>query len=132
MAAPDRALRRQVAMLEELDETDRVAVLALLDDSQRDVVLNLLAMGTVAYNVDPVPPPIDQLVLPDGLSPWLRSRLGQPADGSDPEKFAVTDHCLEQLRACVAKLVPQPQGDKSWLKRLLARAKGPGLTPGTK
>lgn len=126
MARPDRALRRQVALLQELDESDRIGVLELLGEAERDAVLTLLAGGTIAPAQEQIPP-ADALVLPQGLSPWLRERLGQ-ADGASAESFAVTQHSLEQLRACVAELVPQPPRQRAWhapLTGWLARLRGP-------
>lgn len=118
MARPDRALRRQVALLQELDESDRVGVLELLDEREREAVLALLAGGEPPARQAGQPVPAGEtLVLPDGLSPWLRERLGQ-GDGAAGESFAVTRHSLEQLRACVAELVPQPAPRRPWHARL--------------
>lgn len=102
MPQPDRALRRQVARLQELEESDRVAILERLDAAERSAVLALIANGTVTP--PPQRPPVegDDLVLPAGLSPWLKSRLEAPAE------FGMSEHTLAALRACVVELVPQP------------------------
>ncbi len=123
MARPDRALRRQVALLQELDEGDRLGVLELLGESEREQVLALLAGGELR----PAPrgaadAPEGTLVLPEGLSPWLCERLGQ-ADAAGGESFAITAHCQQQLRACIAELVPQPARPRPWFARLSDQVK---------
>lgn len=123
MARPDRALRRQVALLQELDEGDRLGVLELLGEVEREQVLSLLAGGalqSVSRSADAAP--TGALVLPEGLSPWLCERLGQAgAEGGD--SFAITTHCQQQLRACIAELVPQPARPRPWFARLSEQVK---------
>lgn len=119
MAAPDRALRRQIALLEELQETDRLAVLGMLDDDAREDVLTLLAGTKVEARPQVEPAKVEQQTLPEGLSGWLRARLGQAVETGVGETFAITEHCLAQLRNCVAEMVPQPPRKTSWIRRLI-------------
>lgn len=119
MAVPDRALRRQIALLEELQEPDRLAVLGMLDDDAREEVLSLLAGTNVEARPEVEPVTVEQQKLPEGLSGWLRTRLGQKAESGLGETFAMTEHCLAQLRSCVAEMVPQPPRKVSWIRRLL-------------
>lgn len=115
MAASSRPLRRKLAVFQDLHEDDRVGILALLAEPERDAVLRIIGGGAKPAD-DTAISTAGSLVLPEGISDWLRDRLTPDARGV-PAVTGVTDHCLAALRAAVADLVPQPRPKHGWAAR---------------
>jgi hypothetical protein len=124
----DRALRRLVAELATVAPEDVQAILAGLEESQRETVEALLA----GYQGEPevvVPLPVwtpPATARIEGLSPWLEARL----HGLPDTEFAMTAAATQALNACAAGLQPEAPVEappapraRPWLDRLLgARA----------
>lgn len=119
----DRALRRLVAELATVAPDDVQAILAGLEESQRETVEALLASYQGEPEVVVTPPvwtsPASSKI--EGLSPWLETRL----NGPDME-FAMTPAARQALNACAADLQPEAPVEtpplakaRPWLDRLL-------------
>ncbi|HZZ34905.1 MAG TPA: hypothetical protein VFE03_04210 [Caulobacteraceae bacterium] len=139
---PDRALRRIVAELATLEESDREAVLEDLDHGRRRAIRALLdeyaGEPAAAAMVDKARPSI-----PEGLSPWLAIRIDAPTvergggqgehAGLEPAfEFEMSPTALKALRASAAEACrpaswagTTPQSD--WFARTLTLFLGRGV-----
>ena len=103
MSSPraDRALRRLIAEIANLDVEDLGAILADLDSQHRDRVLELIA----AYQGSPARAlPVTDAQDSSGLSPWLTIRL-TAATGID---HALTPTAHAALKATVRRRSASP------------------------
>lgn len=104
----NRALRRQIARLEELPEEDRLAILDQLDVRERQLVLGIIEQGSVtAPAADRVLAGPDAAALPEGLSPWLRAMIEAP-ESSPKGGRGTTAHCRDALARIAAEVAPSP------------------------
>jgi hypothetical protein len=105
----NRALRRQIARLEELPDEDRLAILDQLDSGERQLVLGIIEQGSVtARAADDVLTRTGGRAAPEGLSPWLRAMIETPGADANGGK-AVTAHCRDALAEIAAELAPPSQ-----------------------
>jgi hypothetical protein len=112
--SPDRELRRHILRLRSLAANDFDIIVDGLDDTQREAVLKLLddlegRSETAAPEA--TAPLLDPVTLPPDLSPWLVARVNGQGDSGEEtaDPFTITAFAQQALRRCAAEMVPQKQ-----------------------
>lgn len=132
----DRAVRRLVAELASVRESDVRLILSELSDGQRDRVRVLLASygGAPDQSAPPAVPKAPEMNM-EGLSPWLAARIGYGVQSpriSRPRsfwlgrfegprfEFRMTPRAQESLRSCIRAIQgPVPARRRTWAGRAI-------------
>jgi hypothetical protein len=108
----ETALRRMVAQMPTMAESDFDSILAELNPSQRQRVVGMLADFQPSEVRDEAEADFLPVLVPPDLSPWLVARVNGLADSGEEtmDHFTITPHSARILRECAATMMPQPSG----------------------